>query len=213
MRASRFKAALFAVLVAIAAFLAGFVWFASTLPRAIPGDIAKADAIVVLTGDARRIDQAMALFERVKRNKGARLLISGVNATTTANALKKQYKIDAAMLACCVDIDRVARDTIGNAVQSARWVKRHGFTSLILATSAYHMPRAMAEFTHALPGVRLIRYPLSTPKVHLDRWWAYRGTTRLLFSEYGKYLLARIRIALNLPPRGTPWAAPAAQNG
>jgi hypothetical protein len=32
--------------------------------------------------------------------------------------------------------------------------------------------------------------------VHLDRWWTYPGTTRLLLSEYQKYLLALGRLGV-----------------
>ena len=46
---------------------------------------------------------------------------------------------------CCVDLDHSAINTIGNAVETRRWVMARGFQSLIVVTSNFHMPRALAE--------------------------------------------------------------------
>jgi hypothetical protein len=47
--------------------------------------------------------------------------------------------------------------------------------------------------------VVLIPYAVTDNNVHLDRWWSYPGTTRLLLSEYLKYLPALGRLgATNL---------------
>ncbi|HET9274238.1 MAG TPA: YdcF family protein, partial [Methyloceanibacter sp.] len=60
--------------------------------------------------------------------------------------------------------------------------------------SNYHMPRALAELARVMPGVRLIPYPVVDNNVHLDPWWSYPGTTKLLLSEYLKYLPALGRL-------------------
>jgi uncharacterized SAM-binding protein YcdF (DUF218 family) len=61
------------------------------------------------------------------------------------------------------------------------------------------MPRALAELARVMPGVTLIPYSVVDNNVHLDRWWTYPGTTRLLLSEYQKYLPALARLgATNL---------------
>jgi hypothetical protein len=47
--------------------------------------------------------------------------------------------------------------------------------------------------------VTLIPYAVVDNNVHLDRWWTYPGTTKLLLSEYLKYLPALGRLgATNL---------------
>jgi uncharacterized SAM-binding protein YcdF (DUF218 family) len=56
------------------------------------------------------------------------------------------------------------------------------------------MPRAQAELARVMPGVTLIPYPVVDNNVHLDRWWSYPGTTKLLLSEYLKYLPALGRL-------------------
>jgi uncharacterized SAM-binding protein YcdF (DUF218 family) len=73
-------------------------------------------------------------------------------------------------------------------------VAQHHYTSIIVVTSNYHMPRALAELGRVMPGVTLIPYAVVENNVHLDRWWTYPGTTRLLISEYLKYLPALARL-------------------
>jgi uncharacterized SAM-binding protein YcdF (DUF218 family) len=63
-----------------------------------------------------------------------------------------------------------------------------------VVTSNYHMPRALAELARVMPGVTLFPYPVVDNNVHLDRWWSYPGTTKLLLSEYLKYLPALGRL-------------------
>ena len=70
----------FLACVAVVAVLAGgFVWFISTLPAQEQAPQAKADGIVVLTGAAFRINDALDLLAS---GRGRRLLISGVYPTT-----------------------------------------------------------------------------------------------------------------------------------
>ena len=70
----------------------------------------------------------------------------------------------------------------------------HRYGSIIVVTSNYHMPRALAELARALPDVTLIPYPVVDNNVHVERWWNYIGTTRLLLSEYLKYFPALARL-------------------
>jgi hypothetical protein len=56
----------------------------------------------------------------------------------------------------------------------------------------------MAELAHQLPDVTLIRYPVISEKVKSEPWWSNADTARLLFSEYLKYLFARMR--MNIDP-------------
>jgi uncharacterized SAM-binding protein YcdF (DUF218 family) len=74
-------------------------------------------------------------------------------------------------------------------------VARNRYRSSIVVTSNYHMPRALAELARVMPGVTLIPYAVVDNNVHLERWWTYPGTTRLLVSEYLKFLPALGRLA------------------
>ena len=107
-----------------------------------------ADGIVVLTGGNSRVTDALELLAS---GRGKRLLITGVNPGTTTGDIAPRSRRLRSRLACCVDLDYSALNTLGNAVQARQWAVEHGFHSLIVVTSAYHMPRALAELAHQLP--------------------------------------------------------------
>ena len=168
------------------AYAAGFFIFAASLERTPPAAMQAADGIVALTGGPDRITAAYRLLEQ---GKAGRLLITGVHPDVTAASLKKIVPGDASKFDCCIDIGYMAANTVGNAAETAEWVRERNYRSIILVTSTYHLPRARLELGRAMPGVEIIPFPVFQDTLHLDGWWAYPGTTRLLVSEYTKYLL------------------------
>ena len=182
-----FDAALFALVL----LFIGFVVFANGIERERLSPVQTADGIAVLTGGSARIDHAMKLLAE---GKAKRVLITGVNRTTTTEELKQLANHGDEYFTCCVDIDKEARNTIDNATETSQWVALHRYGSIIVVTSNYHMPRALAELARVMPGVRLVPYPVVDNNVHLDPWWSYPGTTKLLLSEYLKYLPALGRL-------------------
>jgi uncharacterized SAM-binding protein YcdF (DUF218 family) len=178
------------ILLAVVLTVIGFFIFTGNLQRSQP-EPRTADGIAVLTGGVARIDEAMKLLTQ---QKAKRLLITGVNRTTSTEALKQLASQGDQLFSCCVDIDKEARNTIDNATETSQWVARNHYTSIIVVTSNYHMPRALAELARVMPGVTLIPYSVVDNNVHLDRWWTYPGTTKLLISEYLKYLPALGRL-------------------
>lgn len=169
----------------------GFLIFTRNIERSQPEPERTADGIAVLTGGVARIDEAMKLLAQ---QKAKRLLITGVNRTTSTEALKQLASEGDQLFSCCVDIDKEARNTIDNATETSQWVAQHHYNSIIVVTSNYHMPRALAELARVMPGVILIPYSVVDNNVHLERWWTYPGTTKLLVSEYLKYLPALGRL-------------------
>ena len=65
-----------------------------------------------------------------------------------------------------------------------------------MVTANFHMPRALTELQHELPEVALVPYPVVSDKVRVDAWWENPETARLLFLEYLKYIVAKVRIWL-----------------
>jgi uncharacterized SAM-binding protein YcdF (DUF218 family) len=179
-----------AVLCGVALILgfAGFVWLLPEQQVALDRD---ADGIVVLTGGTSRITDALELLAA---HRGKRLLITGVNPGTTTGDIAHQVVNYDRVLGCCVDLDYSALNTFGNAVETRRWTLEHGFHSLIVVTSAYHMPRALAELAHQLPDVTLIPYPVVSDRLRIEPWWSNGATTRLVLSEYLKYIFAKVRM-------------------
>ena len=178
------------VMLAVVMLVIGFFIFTGSIERS-QLEPRTADGIAVLTGGAARIDKAMKLLTQ---QKAKRLLITGVNRTTSTEELKQLASQGDQLFSCCVDIDKEARNTIDNATETSQWVARNHYTSVIVVTSNYHMPRALAELARVMPGVTLIPYSVVDNNVHLDRWWTYPGTTKLLISEYLKYLPALARL-------------------
>jgi uncharacterized SAM-binding protein YcdF (DUF218 family) len=178
--------------VLMLALAAGFWWFVGRLPA---GEIAldrNADGIVVLTGGASRISDAMELLAA---GRGKRLLISGLNKATTSGEILRLNPDFEPIVSCCVDFDR-SLNTLGNAIETRRWAESRGFRSLIVVTSSYHMPRAIAEIAHQLPDVSLLPFPVVAEKQRAEPWWARGTTMKLMFSEYLKYVVAQMRIRL-----------------
>jgi uncharacterized SAM-binding protein YcdF (DUF218 family) len=179
------------VAVPVVLFAVGFIAFAEQIARSRPPADARADAVVVLTGGAQRIDGALALIEA---KRARRLLISGVNRNVTQRDLERvvsgNLRDD---LACCVDLGKEALDTIGNAAETRHWAEERGFSSLIVVTSDYHMPRSMTELGGAMPDIELIPYPVPSGHLAFDGWWHDPGAFGLLAREYGKYLVANAR--------------------
>src|ERR1041384_4266492 len=144
-----YRAVLLALGLAAVLFAGGFYWFVQQMPLIEAAPTRKADGIVVLTGGALRISDALELLSS---GHGRRLLISGVNRTTRSYEIARLVPEHQRWFSCCVDLGHSATNTIGNAVETRRWVEDRGFKPLIVVTANFHMPRAMAGPGHELPG-------------------------------------------------------------
>ena len=181
--------------LAVALLGADFFAFVHQMPVTEAAPTRNADGIVALTGGPFRINDALDLLAA---GRGKRLLISGVNPVTRPGEISRLVPEHQRWFACCVDIDHSATNTIGNAVETRRWVNARGFQSLIVVTANFHMPRAMFELGHELPDVVLVPYGVVSDKVRVEAWWENSETARLLFLEYLKYIVARVRLWLPL---------------
>jgi uncharacterized SAM-binding protein YcdF (DUF218 family) len=85
-----------------------------------------------------------------------------------------------------VTLGRSATTTRGNAAETAEWAHANALASLIVVTAGYHMPRALAELSRAMPGLTLYPAPVLPPAMRQP------GLTelRLLAGEYSKWLAA-----------------------
>ncbi|HEY8382154.1 MAG TPA: YdcF family protein [Microvirga sp.] len=184
------------VMSGIAAF-AGFLLFVYSLDRVERRPAARTDGIVALTGGSQRIGDAIDLLAQGYAN---RLLISGVNERTSREEIERLNPGQRRLFECCVDLDYRARNTIGNAIETRRWTERNRFRSVIVVTSAYHMPRTLVELDHALPDLRKVPYPVVSPAVDPNDWWHNPATARILVSEYLKLILVWVRTRVETDP-------------
>lgn len=161
----------------ITAWTFGFLWFLAYLPQEVtPQQIQSADGIVVLTGSPGRIQKGIDLL---KASKGKRLLISGVNADLANETIINAIGSGDTLAKCCIDLGREAANTTGNAVESANWARENNFTSLLIITADYHLPRSLLELEKTMRGIVLI--PASV---------ANEAPLTTLALEYSKYLIS-----------------------
>jgi uncharacterized SAM-binding protein YcdF (DUF218 family) len=188
----RFAVAFVAVVIPLAV---GFVWFAENLPPPT-AEATETDAIVVLTGGSDRISTGLALLET---GKGKRLFVSGVHHGVEIVDLLKIARASSGggaldpSLAARIDLGHAAGDTVGNAMETAEWMRAHHFHTMRLVTADYHMRRAMIDFRIAAPDIEIWPNPVRPPNTEAGRWWRDRATFNLLLAEYGKYLIAKWR--------------------
>lgn len=161
----------------------GFAWFMVALPG--PADARRTDAIVVPTGGPGRIDRGLALL---KAHAARRMLVTGVAPGVRPIDLALEYNTSPSLFACCIDLGQQAVDTRSNAEETGEWVRDHGYHSVRLVTSDWHLRRAQLELTNALgDGVTVVGDGVpGAPKLPL------------LIAEYHKYLLRRAALFTGL---------------
>jgi uncharacterized SAM-binding protein YcdF (DUF218 family) len=177
----------------ILVLVCGFAAFVAHLPTSEVVIDGSADGIVALTGGTSRISDAVELLAA---GRGRRLLISGVGPATTADQMVRLNPEFERWWRCCIDFDQ-SLNTLGNAIETRAWAERLGFRSLIVVTSGYHMPRALAEISHQLPGVSISPCPVISDRLKTAPWWTDGTIAKLVVSEYLKYVVMHVRIGLN----------------
>lgn len=194
-RPIRLAGAAFGLGLALAlAWLLGLVWFAATVPGEVEDRATATDAIVVLTGGSERVATGVALLEA---QLGRRLFVSGVHkGVEVADLLKTtrhhSHPSGRPDLAGQIALGYEADDTVGNAAETAAWMRAEKVRTLRLVTAAYHMRRSLLEFRHAMPGAVIVPHPVF-PDAVKQEWWRWPGTAHLLATEWTKYLAAVLR--------------------
>ncbi len=178
-----FRLALRLPLLLAALWLCGFVLYLGAVFSSQPPDpMPHADGIVALTGGDERLAAAFALLAA---HDAPRLLISGAGRGTYLGDFTADDAAAATRYASAITLGHMANTTHGNAIEASRWAHQFHMHSLIIVTADYHMPRALAEMRHALPGITLIAAPVRPPAMQALLTWP---TLRLLAGEYTKYL-------------------------
>ena len=167
---------------------AGLVWFVHS-SLTIAGDPSvKTDAIVVLTGGRLRLEAGLDLLGAGRAEK---LFVSGVNPRVDrVELMRVAGHADEGDLSRIV-IGHDADNTLGNARETAGWMRQQGYSSLRLVTSWYHMPRSLLEFERAMPEIVLIAQPVFAAHAEGGEYWL--DIALLTVGEYNKYLATLVR--------------------
>lgn len=179
----------------------GLFRFAATIPTALADAETRTDAIVVLTGGSERLATGVDLLSR---DLARRAFISGVHPDVDAKVMLRRAGAGSADLIDRIETGHSARNTVGNARETAAWMRRHDYHSLRLVTASYHMPRSLLEFDHMLSDTMIIPHPVFPRHVKQARWWAWPGTAALVIGEYNKFLWSAARQELVALVAGQP---------
>ena len=181
-----FKKAALGALFILIVWVLGFVLFTASAILAKPqGENETTDAIVVLTGGKNRVQEGLALFAA---GRASHLFISGVFEDVQKPEILALWDGDHALPPCCITLGYESTTTIQNAQETRDWIEKEDYSSIRLVTGNYHMPRAMLELEHALPGIDIYQYPVKQPNLSVltPRLW------ELLFLEYHKSIYRRV---------------------
>jgi uncharacterized SAM-binding protein YcdF (DUF218 family) len=193
------------VLLGLLAFVGGFAVFAERATRRpAPEPPPSADGVVALTGlGGARLATAMGLLER---GAAERLLITGINPAATDEDIRRVALAASDKFDCCVDLDRTARTTVGNAIEAASWARENGYGSLLVVTSDFHMPRSLLELDRAIAdgSVTLTPYPVRTDDAAAPSWWRDPRASKRLLAEYVKFLTTYALHAAGFSPPTEP---------
>ncbi len=181
----RILKSLFKIIFSACAFIGGLLLIglliftlAMSLTRT-PHDLdQKTDAIIVLTGGDKRVEEGLELFNN---DMATKLLISGVHKDVRIPDILSFWRGPALNIGN-VSLDPRATSTIENAVYSIEWIKENDVKTIRLVTAYYHMPRAYWEFKHRMPELKIIPHSV-TP----DSGPSY---LKALASEYGKLIVS-----------------------
>ena len=154
-----------------------------------------------LTGTSSRIRYAAQLY---RAGRAPNILVSGGNVFDQAGVHSEAFYVrsflgELGVPAEVVEIEAQSRNTYQNAVETSRILERRGWRSLLLVTSAAHMPRAYGVFQSR--AVEVVPAPTD---FQVDRYaqprvldWlptvAALGRTTAALHEYLGQLVYRLR--------------------
>ena len=177
-------------LMAASGWGAGLLLFIQSISEIPEPTAEKTQAIVVLTGGSLRLQAGLDLLSAGLAEK---LFVSGVHRGVDVTELLRISRQTPKALDCCIVLGYTADNTLGNARETAVWMRKEGYRSMRLVTANYHMPRSLFELRAIIPQAAIVPHAVSPAHVKLTAWWISPGTAFLLAQEYTKLLLAWAR--------------------
>lgn len=189
----RFSIWLLPAFVLVLLWMGGFLHYTKEISGPKFKSTSNAEGIVILTGTPARLKVG---FELLKSGAAKRVLISGVNSQVSREQLRIAMGESDEIMSCCVDLGRIARDTVGNAYEASLWASEHNFNELLIVTSAYHMPRSLVELKRQMPNKSLYAFAPATDALKLEKWWKNPALIFVLSAEFNKYIVSLFRARL-----------------
>ena len=133
-----------AFIVSIPALELGYFAWVLSRPVTVPPNL-EADAIVVFNGSPNRVKAGYEIIQSLN----TRYLVISPALKSQLAVYDRRYKLQPNVRHI---EEPLARTTLENAVYSQRIVERHELKSIVLVTSAYHMPRSLALMNLSMVG-------------------------------------------------------------
>lgn len=158
------------------------------------GSLKKADLIVVFWGDEERVKDG---FKLARSGYASHFVISPAS-NSAIKAFEKRYGTFNPGVSLI--IEPKARTTFENAVYTKRIALEHGFKSLILVTSFYHMPRANFLLRYMLVGTntKVLLFPVDHGQLNGNNWFESYEGIKLILHELIKFWASIIEIGIYL---------------
>jgi uncharacterized SAM-binding protein YcdF (DUF218 family) len=175
------------LVAAVPLTVAGLVGIGHLL--AVEDPLAKADAIVAISGDTG--PRTVAAVDLWKQGHAKVLVFSGgsLDPRSAASAeLMKRQAVQLGVPAEAILVEPEAATTEENARNVARLMHEAGLRSAILVTSPYHQRRASLHFSREMSryGLTFINRPAVDPRWDKSRWWLDEGSRQLTLVELAK---------------------------
>jgi uncharacterized SAM-binding protein YcdF (DUF218 family) len=151
--------------------------------------LAPANAIVVFSGEPRRIRTAVNFL---KKGLGQQLFIVGQDNTDEIEIARRENR---SLFKCCVEIDNRSKNTFEDAFLARKLLLKKRSKSLILVTSSFHVPRAKKELRRLLPDMQINSYGVADDSLKVKNIFSDPNMGPVFLAQYLKF------IAVSLPHR------------
>jgi uncharacterized SAM-binding protein YcdF (DUF218 family) len=131
--------------------------------------------------------------QALRAGKGGRLLVTGgLGAHPPAEAqVMRQLALDAGVQPAQILVEDQATSTFQSAVYCARILRQHGWSTALVVTDRYHLPRALLVFRGL--GIRALGSAPRHGRYSQRLWkrWYYRAREVLAFAWYVLLVIAQ----------------------
>ena len=147
----------------------------------------KVNNVVILTGNKGRLQAGLNLMES---NINSRMLISGVAKGVKHSDIITNVNIENNR----IRLGYNANNTLGNAIETANWVKEYNINNFILITDNWHMQRTLLLFNSLMPNIEILPYALNSISSDIKDYLKFNNKTFLIFKEHLKFLISHIQV-------------------
>lgn len=182
------KRLIYLILLVPASWVVGLFIFINNIPEQNLNFTQPVDAVVILTGGSMRLEEGLEEFARLKAKK---LLISGVGQGATINTIltgAKNQELLNKINQNDIILGNLANNTITNALETKIFMTLHGFDSMLLVTSNYHILRSVLIFKRQMPEYTIYPFPVCSDNFRKSGNFISLPSLKLSATEYNKLL-------------------------